>query len=149
MIIPALPSQHFKTYEIIAPLRTHFRPATCEEVECGAWRNGWKTIVPVNSEAAQYIRSGSSGRRFVEAQSAYEIEHGLTDGMAEFMFPPGQKCFATDKHRVPLEREPLYVARGGDARGNPLGERRVHTRAEDWTEDFAGHLDRVRQSKGE
>lgn len=149
MIIPALPSQHFKTYEILAPLSTHFRPATCEEIECPAYVNGWKTIVPADSGAAQYIRSGTSGRRFVEAQSPYEIENGLTDGMAEFIFEPGQKCFASDKHRVPLEREPLYIARGGDARGNPLRERRVHTRPEDWTEDFAEHLDKVRQSKGE
>lgn len=145
MIIPALPSQHFKTYEIIAPLKTHFRPATCEEFGCEAWRNGWRTIVPTDSGAAQYIRSGSSVRRFVESTGALE----LAGGMAEFMFSPGQKCFAADKHRVPLEREPLYVARGGDARGNPLRERRVHTRAQDWQEDFAGHLDRVRQSKGE
>ncbi len=139
MIIPALPSKHFKTYEIIAPLSTHFRPATCEEVQCAAYVNGWRTIVPADSQAALYIRSGSSGRRF---------EAHIDDTMAAFVFEPGQKCFAADKHRVPLEREPLYVARGGDARGNPLRERRVHTRAEDWTEDFAGHLDRVRQSKG-
>lgn len=144
MIIPALPSQHFKTYEIIAPLQTHFRPATCEEVECGAWRNGWKTLVLNDSEAALYIRSGASGRRFSE------VGFGQDPGqLVQFIFDPGQKCFAADKHRVPLEREPLYVARGGDARGNPLRERRVHTRAEDWQEDFAGHLDRVRQSKGE
>jgi hypothetical protein len=142
VIVPALPSQHFKTYEIIAPLQTHFRPATCEEFECEAWRNGWKTIVPMNSEAALYIRSGSSGRRFEETTS-------IDSTMAEFLFAPGQKCFAADRHRVPLEREPLYVARGGDARGNPMRERRVHTRASDWQEDFAGHLDRVRQSKGE
>jgi hypothetical protein len=142
MIVPALPSQHFKTYEIIAPLSTHFRPATCEEVECEAWRNGWRTIAPMSSEAAQYIKSGASGRRFEETTS-------IDSTMAEFLFAPGQKCFAADRHRVPLEREPLYVARGGDARGNPMRERRVHTRASDWQEDFAGHLDRVRQSKGE
>jgi hypothetical protein len=144
MIIPALPSQHFKTYEIIAPLQTHFRPATCEEVECEAWRNGWKTLVAHDSEAALYIRSGASGRRFDEV--GFGREPGA---LVQFLFAPGQKCFAADRHRVPLEREPLYVARGGDARGNPMRERRVHTRASDWQEDFAGHLDRVRQSKGE
>lgn len=145
MIVPSLPSQHFKTYEIIAPLQTHFRKATCAEVECPGYVNGWVTRVPAGSQAEQYIRSGSSGRRFHESTGYSE----LAEGVAEFMFPPGQQCFASDKHRVPLEREPFYIARGGDARGNPLRERRVHTRAADWQEDFAGHLDRVRQSKGE
>lgn len=145
MIIPQLPSQHFKTYEIVAPLQTHFRKATCAEVECAAYVNGWVTLVPSNSDAALYIRSGASGRRFTEVNDSYDQLIGMT----EFMFPPGQQCFASDKHRVPLEREPFYIARGGDARGNPMRERRVHTRASDWQEDFAGHLDRVRQSKGE
>lgn len=145
MIIPQLPSQHFKTYEIIAPLQTHYRQATCAEVQCAPHVNGWVTRVPVGSSAEQYIRSGSSGRRFTETTDADD----MAEGVAEFMFPPGQQCFASDKHRVSLEREPLYVARGGDARGNPLRERRVHTRAVDWQEDFAGHLDKVRQSKGE
>lgn len=140
MIVPALPSQHFKTYEIIAPLQTHFRNATCAEVECPGYVKGWKSIVPSDSPQAVYIRA-QSGRRFVEKAA--------DGGMAEFVFEPGQQCFASDKHRVPLEREPFYIARGGDARGNPLRERRVHTRASDWQEDFAGHLDRVRQSKGE
>lgn len=142
MIIPQLPSQHFKTYEIVAPLQTHFRKATCAEVECAAYVNGWVTRVPVGSQAEQYIRSGGSGRRFTETTTIDSAER-------EFVFEPGQQCFASDKHRVPLEREPLYIARGGDARGNPMRERRVHTRASDWQEDFAGHLDRVRQSKGE
>lgn len=145
MIVPALPSQHFKTYEIIAPLQTHFRKATCAEVECPGYVNGWVTRVPVGSQAEQYIRSGSSGRRFTETTGSSQ----LNEGVAEFRFFPGQQCFASDKHRVPLEREPFYIARGGDARGNPLRERVVHTRAEHWQEDFAGHLDKVRQSKGE
>jgi hypothetical protein len=142
MIVPALPSQHFRTFEIIAPLSTHWRPATCEEVGCEAWRNGWVTRVPVGSDLAQYITSGTHGRVYHEAASIDSAER-------EFMFPPGQKCFAASKHRLPLEREPLYVARGGDARGNPLRERRVHQRPEHWVEDFAENLDRVRESKGE
>lgn len=143
MIIPQLPSQHFKTYEIVAPISTHWRPATCEEVNCAAFLNGWKTIVPSNSDQALYIRSGSSGRRFMETNDSYDQAAGLT----EFNFPAGQKCFGADRHRVPLERTPLFIARGGDARGNPTRERRVHDRPEHWVEDFAEHQDRVRKSR--
>lgn len=141
MIVPSLPSQHFKTYEIIAPLSTHYRKATCAEVKCGAYTNGWKTIVPSDSPQAQYIRT-MSGRKFVE-------KRGESAGLTEFTFYAGQQCFGSDQHRVPLEREPIYVARGGDARGNPLRERRVHANASDWQEDFAGHLDKVKKQSGE
>jgi hypothetical protein len=138
-IIPPLPSQAFKTYEIRRPIASHYRPATCEEVECAHWRNGWKTIVPMNSEQALYIHSGSSGRAWTESSDG--------DGMRTFTFAPGQKCFASDTHRVSIERDPIFIARGGDSRGNPLGERRVHARAEDWVEDFALHQDRVKKSR--
>lgn len=139
MIVPALPAQHFKTYEIIAPLSTHYREATCEEVECVNFVNGWKTIVPSDSPQAQYIRSGASGRRFLESRTDNDL--------AEFVFSAGQRCFASNTHRLPLERDPLYVVRGGDARGNPLRERRVHARAEDWREDFAESLDKHRNTR--
>ena len=33
----------------------------------------------------------------------------------------------------------LLVVRGGDWRGNPTGERRVHTRPEDWAEHLHEH----------
>lgn len=141
MIVPRLAPNHFKTYEIIAPLSTHYRKATCAEVECAQYVNGWKTIVPSDSPQAQYIRT-QSGRKFTE-------KRGESAGLAEFAFAPGQQCFGSDRHRVSLEREPLYVARGGDARGNPLRERRVHANAGDWQEDFAGHLDRIKKQSGE
>lgn len=153
-IIPpgrGLPSQAYKTYQIIAPVPTHWRPATCEEVECVAWRNGWKTIVPSDSAQAQYIRSGASGRRFVESTGSRQLNEALVgllnEALVEFMFEPGQRCFAAESHRVSLEREPLFVVRGGDARANPTGERRVHSRAEDWQEDFAEHQDRIKRAR--
>lgn len=141
MIVPSLPSQHFRTFEIVSPIPTHWRPAGCEEFECGAWRNGWKTIVPASSPQADYIRAAGHGRRFQET-TAFD-----GSGMAEFMFAPGQKCFAAASHRVPLEREPIYIARGGDARANPSRERRIHTRPADWVEEFAEHQDRVKKSR--
>ncbi|WP_084965255.1 hypothetical protein [Thermoactinospora rubra] len=136
-ITPQLPAAAFKTYQVAAPLPTHWRPATCEEAGCPAYEYGWRTLVDETSELgrrqAHYIRR-QSGRKFVEDRDA--------EGLTVFMFAPGQTCF--QPHQVPLEREPLYLVRGGDWRGDPLGGQPYqHRRAEDWVEDFAEHQDRI------
>lgn len=130
MIVPRLGPESYKTYQIVAPLRTHFRPASCEEAQCQGWANGWKTTVLPDSPQANYIRS-RSGRRFIEQRNQ--------DGTVSFVFSPGQMCFRASEHRVPLEREPFYVVRGGDFRGNPRGIPNVRHKAGDWVDDFANH----------
>lgn len=126
-IPPAGPVSAYKTFQISRPLGTHFRKATCEEVNCDYWRDGWITRVD-DEERRTYIRR-HSGRKFEETAPGV------------FRFAPGQMCFSADAHRVPLEREGIYVARAGDHRGNPTGEKRVHTRPADWVEEFAEHQD--------
>ncbi len=133
-IDPAAGAEHFKTYQMIAPVSTHFRTATCKEVECAGYVNGWRTMVEHGSAQAQYIRA-KSGRHFTETRNG---------DMAVFTFPPGQMCFRAADHRVSLEREPVYIVRGGDHRGNPRGTAPiVHASAENWVDDFATHQDGI------
>ena len=126
---PNLPVHAVKTYAVASPQR----PATCEQVGCGAHLNGWRTIVPADGPAAAYIRQDRS-RRHTETRTGA--------GLAEFTFEPGQRCFAV--HTLPAEGAEKFVERGGDWRGNPRGELRVHTRAGDWQDSFANHQDRLR-----
>lgn len=132
---PQGPVHAYKTYALSSPLTSHTRVATCEEVDCLNYANGWKTVLDVSTghgqEASRYI-AHHSGRRYRAVQQGDTIT---------FYFPPGQQCFT--EHRLPLHREPLYVVRGGDWRGNPTGERMKHVRAADWVEDFALHQQRV------
>lgn len=123
----------YTTYQIVSPQSTHSRPASCEEIECEGWRNGWKTVVPSDSPQAQYIR-GKSGRFFTEH---------LESGLASFTFPPGQMCFSATRHRISLQREPFYRVLGGDHRGNPRGIAPVQRRASEWVEDFATHQQKI------
>lgn len=132
-ILPQLPAQAFKTYQIVAPVSTHFRDATCAEVDCAAYLSGWRTVVDERVDLGQgqahYIRT-ESGRRFVE--------HRDEAGMTVFEFPAGQKCFRP--HKARLDRPEIYVVTGGDWRGNPRGlEPRRHANADDWIDDFATH----------
>jgi hypothetical protein len=137
-IEPAGPVQAYKTYGLKAPKATHWRKATCEEVRCPAWLNGWKTVVPSDSMQADYIRA-RSGRHFIETPAG--------NGLAEFRFPAGQRCFGADKHVTPLEREPIYIVRDGDWRGNPTGRRRTHARGADWVDDFGTHQLRIAEQQ--
>jgi hypothetical protein len=138
-IQPLGPAEAYKTYQIRQPVRTHFRPATCAEVECESYAHGWTTTIdaatPTGVQQARYIVD-RSGRAFTQARGM--------GSLVVFTFAPGQRCFA--EHKVPLEREPFYVVKGGDWRGNP---RRVpvtqHARSDDWVDDFATHQDQLAQ----
>lgn len=131
---PLLPANAKKTYSIMAPKATHFRKASCAEVECQGQEHGWVSLIDERTELGQrqahYIRK-QSGRRFRE-----ETENGLTS----FTFEPGQTCFTP--HEVPLGKPELYVVRDGDLSVN-LGNIRQHTRPEDWVDDFATHQQKI------
>jgi hypothetical protein len=130
---PQMPTANYKTYTIARPTTTHWRPATCLEVDCQHYKHGWATTVMKGSEDEALIRT--LGKRFLETNEP--------NGFVRLVFYPEQPCFRASAHRVPVEREPLYVVRGGDWRGNPRGEKRVHTRGADWVDDFATHQDKL------
>lgn len=134
---PNMPVTAYKTYAISAPLGTHFRDATCQEVECEHYRDGWVTkLDPSVSQHAEWLKwiRMKSGRHFTDLTQS-------GDALVTLHFPAGQKCFG--KHKVRLPRPALHVVRDGDWRGNPTGGRRQHTRGEHWVEDFAEHQDRL------
>lgn len=132
-----LPVTAMKTYQVLAPAKTHFRPATCEEAQCPHYLHGWRSVLPSGDPRCDYIRS-VSGRRFTERQ----MEGGLT----EFTFPAGQQCFAAADHRIRLDREERFVIRGGDHRGNPDG-RVTEVSVTSWTDDFGEHQDRLAEQE--
>ena len=83
-------------YSIKAPVSTHWREATCEEVDCRKHTTGWQTHCNVESELGrmqvEYLRSGKSGRRFTERMDV--------EGIVVFSFSPGQQCFTTHTKKI-------------------------------------------------
>lgn len=134
-IMPNLPAHSYTTYQFLRPMATHMRDATCQEVDCEAYANGWKTTVDTNTELgrkqANYIRM-QSGRRFTATDNG---------GMVTFEFFAEQKCFR--QHKVPLERDPIFLERGGDFRGNPTGYRRQFKNIEDWGDKFKETTEKI------
>jgi hypothetical protein len=130
-IEPAMGPESYKTFAVVSPISTHMRPATCPEVGCDQYRNGWRVHVEALTPDLLHAAK-AAGRRYREEQ--------LSEGQTYLVFEPGQPCFKAAQHRAPLGRPPLYVVKDGDHRGNPRGTKaRVHARAADWVENFAEH----------
>lgn len=128
---PAMGPEAYKTFSIVAPLSTHFRPATCEEINCPDYLHGWKVRIE-GLPPAMVHAARTSGRRYVE-------QH-IAEGETWLIFEAGQRCFKASEHRARLDKPELYVVRDGDYRGNPRGTRaRLHQRPADWQEQFAEH----------
>lgn len=122
--------EHFKTYRLLAPIRTHRKPASCSDVQCPKWINGFKATFDVSTN------DGLAHAKAVE-KSGRRRTFTMAGTLVTYVFPAGENCF--DRHSVSLEREPLYVVQGGDHRGNPRSIGRRTLNAADWVDDFANH----------
>lgn len=136
---PKMPVTAYKTYAVRMPPATHTRVATCREVECEHYANGWTTRLDVNTDLgkrqARYIRD-HAGRTYTVTSNA--------NGMLVLSFPPGQQCFR--EHRVGIGRPALYVVRDGDYRGNPTGRRQTLSERS-WLDDFGEHQLTLKQAQ--
>jgi len=131
-ITPQLPPEAVKTYSIRSPRDTTVK-AVCEQVDCQAWRHGWRSIIDESTEL------GRSQAAYIRTQSRRTFREGRANGgLTVFTFESGQRCFADHK-----TRPELYIVRGGDHRGNPRGEFLQHTRAVDWVDDCANHQQKL------
>lgn len=137
-IEPAIGAEHMKTYQIVAPVATHWRAATCAEVECEHSQRGWATTVLPGSDDEATLRRAADGG--IDGHRRWFTRETQPDGFVRYIFAPGQPCFRASTHRVPLERDPLFRVKGGDWRGNPRGiSTRTHANGADWVDDFGEH----------
>jgi hypothetical protein len=140
-VMPKLPVEAMTTYSIQAPAQTHWRVATCAEADCANWRNGWRIHI-------EKITKLANGEKLVadikgSGKSWRVLDLGL--GQTFWEFEAGQSCFNGDvgQHRVRVGRPELFVVRGGDWRGNPRAERRVHTDIAGWIDDMSTNRDKL------
>lgn len=134
---PRMPVGAYQTYRIVAPVSTHWRPATCAEVECTAYERGWASTVIAGDDMEATLLRASDG--LIDGRRRRYTRHPQPDGFVRYVFGPGQPCFKASTHRVRLDRQEIYLRRGGDWRGNPTGEVVRHSRPEHWVEDFGEH----------
>jgi hypothetical protein len=146
-IRPRLPAMAYRTFQVVAPIATHFRSATCEEFGCDKWRNGWKTTFVAGTDKGDQIR------QFIKdspIRRQYRVVR-LPGNVVEVLFTAGQSCFLQDhpttRHRLPTGRPQIHVVRNGDWRvgvSDYLHSRRIHNRPEDWIDEFQTNQDRLK-----
>ncbi|MFE7973009.1 hypothetical protein [Streptomyces shenzhenensis] len=129
-IAPTMGPEAYKTYAMVSPLATHFRQATCAEVGCDHYRQGWRVRVQALTPDLLHA-ARTSGRKYTEQQ--------IADGETYLVFEAGQACFKASQHRAPVGRPPLYLVGDGDYRGNPRGTKPRQLTPGHWVEDFAEH----------
>lgn len=138
-IEPKMGPEGFKSYQIAASISTHRRRATCSEVECIRRIRGFRAVFDVSTA------EGRKNAHIVEISNR-SYSRDVAGSIVTYVFPAGQNCF--DAHTVTLEREPFYIVRGGDHRGNPLRISAVtHQRSDLWVEDFAEHQDKIARAQ--
>lgn len=125
-------SQDYKTYRFDAPVSTHYRQATCAEIDCEQYLHGWQISVLPDSPEEAAVRA--SGRRWDPT-----LSQRTEGGFMLYVFPPGQPCFRASAHRAPLDREPAFSVVAGDYRTPRPALLRRHVSAADWVDDFANH----------
>jgi hypothetical protein len=132
---PVYEPQFYKTFQIAAPLSTHFVPATCAQVDCPHYLNGWR--VRVEGLPPDLLHTAKhSGRKHTEMR--------IAEGETWLVFEAGQPCFKATEHKRRLDRPEYFLVRDGDFRGNPFGTKPfLHARPDFWVEDFAIHQDKI------
>ena len=110
-------------FRVSMPPSTHRIPATCREVDCPHYLEGWMTVVAVGSRQDIYIRHDNSRKWTVK---------NVGDNALEFIFEPGQPCFR--EHTRLSGRPPFYLHETADGR-------RLH-RAQDFIEHVHEETDR-------
>lgn len=134
-----LPAHLFKTYQIASPHTTHSRPATCAEVSCKEYTQGWMIQKSILTEKNWHdIHAGKWRYREIDLTGLDEVpEQGIY-----LMFEAGQPCFRASTHRVSLERPEIY--RAGRGRGKLYNPREAKVfSAENWLDDFHTNQDRL------
>lgn len=132
--VPLMATHRYKTYRVMSPLSTHFRRATCAEAVCKAYQEGWTYKKSDLDERLLYIVT-HAGKRYRETEF---------DNSTYLVFEPGQACFQSSTHVVPLDRPEFYYAGRGDFRSFSVRKAQVFNKPEHWTESFAEHLDTIR-----
>jgi hypothetical protein len=142
--MPKMATQCYKTFALKSPINTHYRRATCAEIECEAYVSGWYLLKDNLPEDMFYIAT-HSGRRY---QEIYVDEGGslldtvVPQGMY-LVFYAGQECFAAASHVISLDRPEFYYIGRGDWRSFNVRNAQQYNKPGVWLDQFATHLDSI------
>ena len=119
--------QRTNIYQATFPLESHWRQASCKEVDCPNYVMGWVTRVQIGSSLNDYIKQSSKARK-------YKI---VREGeLSAYYFEAGQECFKgqAGQHRIKLERG-AWLTRNASSR-TPLFLEQNAMDVNQWIDEF-------------
>ncbi len=146
LIMPRGLPADYKSFSITQPRATHWRAATCAEVECSDHVRGWwsefDTRTPQGKAQEAYVRH-SSGRAFRQVLERPDGQP-LPAGVVRFEFQPGQQCFHAHEHKVRLDVPEVFATRIGDFRSRTAPQT---CSADGWVNQFLEHDERLKRQR--
>lgn len=136
---PLMPTQAYKTYAIRKQLTTHYRPATCAEVDCPDYIHGWYLKIDGTPQDLIHIAT-HSGRKYTVG----ELWSGTGEAFKALIFEAGQPCFRSTEHVKSLDRPEFFYAGRGDWRSFTTRKASQFDRADQFVDSFATHLDNIK-----
>lgn len=140
--VPQMPTQSYKTFAIKSPLTTHYRRATCAEIDCPDYLNGWYLKIEGTPEDLLYT-ARNAGRKYTVGEVMLE-ENG--EVFKALIFEAGQACFRESTHVKSLERPEFFFAGRGDYRSFSHRKAHQYDRPDQFVDDFEDHLARIRRA---
>lgn len=147
---PVGPTQAYKTFAVRSPLSTHYRRATCEEIDCPDYLHGWYLKIEGTPEDLLYT-ARNSGRKYTIGEVLIELKDDednvvSTEIFKAFIFEAGQACFRASTHVKSLERPEFFFAGRGDHRSFSIRKAQQFERPDQFVESFEDHLARIRHA---
>lgn len=128
----------YVTYELLQPVGTHRRAATCEEAGCRPHHDGWSTsLIPGSTDEALILatcRGEVDGIRRPQPTPTRTPE-----GFNRYVVPAGTPCFKARTHTVLLDRPAFGIRRDGNKLGVGSDQLYQHSNLDEWVEDFGDH----------
>lgn len=126
-------------FNIQSPLATHWREATCEEVDCEPYRTGWRLRYDTLTPELQYTAT-HTGRHYTTFTTDFDPDtQEFYNPPATFLvFEAGQPCFNSRHHRLPVGRPEVYRTLNEQDRSTVL-----HTSPQSWVDQCGEHVEKI------
>lgn len=139
-LTPAMPTQNYQTFAVRSPINTHYRRATCAEIDCPDYLNGWYLKIDGTPQELIHIAT-HSGRRYRVGEVLLE---GQTEAFRALIFEAGQPCFREETHVTSLERPEFFYIGRGDFRSFSTRRAQQVGKPDEFVDRFATHLDKLK-----
>ena len=85
-----------------------WRMATCEEIQCPSYQNGWVTTLNMTpDQSPEELELNRVRYRYIKEQSGRDFYEDVDGFKIHLRFSAGQTCFGN--HQIPIERSPNFL----------------------------------------